>query len=219
MTGKVIKNWEREPHESIFTRIKEKIHPGPPLKQRLSNSIYRLQVIYHKLQNTITKMEQKEKMLFNKCAEAQSLGDSSRAAIYANECAEVRKMIRTLLRSQMAVEQVILRLETIRDFGDVAVQMSPVVLILQSCKSQLAGIMPEVSYELGTISETLNSLVLEAGEAVGAELDVVVSGEEAQKILKEASMIAEQKMSEKFPEIPLNQVNKLPTPNPNPDEQ
>lgn len=128
--------------------------------------------------------------------------DTARAVMYANECVEVRKMARIMLQSELAIEQTILRLETVKEFGDVAAQMAPVVSIVNAVKSQLLGVMPEVSYELSTIGETLNNMMVEVGETTGSNYDMVASGEEAQKILKEANTIAEEKMKEKFPELP-----------------
>lgn len=197
----LIKNWEGSSHEPMLQRIKGKIRPGPPLKQRLSNTLYRLQVISHNLNDSSSRLEQRAKEFFEKCADAQMAKDSDRATIYANECAEIRKMARTILRSQLAIEQVMIRLETIKDIGDVAVMMGPVVSIVQSVKNQLTGVMPQVSFELGAVGDTLNSLVVEAGEATGTGYDMVASGEEAQKILREAGAIAEQKMLEKFPDL------------------
>ena len=197
----LIKNWENNSHEPMFQRLRGKIHPGPPLKQRLSNTIYRLQTISHNLNDNSSKLEQRAKGFFEKCAEAQLAKDPERATIYANECAEIRKMARTVLRSQLAIEQVMIRMETIKDMGDVAMMMGPVVSIVQSVKNQLTGVMPQVSYELSSVGETLNSLVVEAGEATGSGYDMVTSGDEAQNILREAGAVAEQKMVEKFPEL------------------
>lgn len=201
MAEKFLKHWDRS-GEPLLSKIKDKVHRGPPLKERLSNSIYRLQVTLKKLEANNSRVEQRDNEFFKKCADAQVAGDTMRATMYANECAEIRKIARTMLHSQMAVEQVIMRLETIRDFGDVTLQMGPVVPIVQAVKGQLMRVLPDVSYELGTISETLNSMVMEVGEATGSNYDMVASGEAAQKILKEAGVIAEQKMNERFPELP-----------------
>jgi len=46
--------------------------------------------------------------------------------MYANEIAEIRKIAKVTLRSELALEQVVLRLETIQEFGDVAAMMGPV---------------------------------------------------------------------------------------------
>jgi len=40
------------------------------------------------------KLQAREKDLFGKCVSAQIEGDSEKAKMYANQCAEVRKIIR-----------------------------------------------------------------------------------------------------------------------------
>ena len=203
MTEKFLSNWDRANTEPFFTRMRERIHQGPPLKQRLSNSIYRLQIVLHRIQNSTARLEQRDKEFFEKVTQTTITKDQDRATMYANECAEVRKMAKIMLRSQLAIEQVILRIETVRDFGEVAAQMAPVVSIVHTIKNQLMGIMPEVSYELGTIGDTLNGMIIEVGEATGGSYDMIASSEESQRVLREAGTLAEQRMTEKFPDLPI----------------
>lgn len=47
-----------------------------------------------KLEAWKDKLQTREKELFGKCVSAQMEGDTERAKIYANQCAEVRKIIR-----------------------------------------------------------------------------------------------------------------------------
>ncbi|MEM3736972.1 MAG: Snf7 family protein [Candidatus Bathyarchaeia archaeon] len=200
---KFVKDWDIVKKESILDKIGERIHNRPPLKERLSNSIYRIKVIQSKLEQFSNRLESKNRELFEHCTTAISEADEGRAAIYANECAEVRKIAKVVLRSQLALEQVGLRLETIREFGDVAAEMSPLTHVIQSLKGHLAGIIPEVSYELGVIGDTLNGLVVEAGEATGSGFDFEASSSEAQKILHDANVVAEQRMKDHFPALPV----------------
>jgi len=209
LSHNIVKDWERGSKEPLFTRIAEKIRPGAPLKERVAMSIYRLKVQQNRLEGASMRMQQHDRELFNKCIAAQMAKDSARAAMYANECAEVRKMAKITLRCQLALEQAALRLETVQEFGDIAVMMGPVAGVVRAIKSQVAGVMPEVSYELGEIGETLNGMVLEVGEATGQTYGVETSNEEAQRILNEANAIAEQRMKERFPELPSTA---LPTP-------
>jgi division protein CdvB (Snf7/Vps24/ESCRT-III family) len=111
-------------------------------------------------------------------------------------------MCQTILRSQFAIEQVTLRLETVEEFGDIAVEMNPISGVTSSIRGSLAGVVPEVSYTLGDIGNTLNDLVMEAGGATTTSWNVTASGEEANQILSDASAIAEQKMKERFPTLP-----------------
>ena len=78
----------------------------------------------------------------------------------------------------------------------------PAAAIIRAVKDRLVGIIPAVSTHLGAISETLDSLVLEVGETMGQSWISTVSGEEADNILAEAAIIAEQKVKEGFPELP-----------------
>ncbi|MFH1328351.1 MAG: Snf7 family protein [Candidatus Bathyarchaeota archaeon] len=203
MNSKFLKEWDKVDKESILGKIGGKIHHQPPLRERLSNSSYRIQVIHSKLERLNNKMEQKNSELFEKCTKAVAERDQDRATMYANECAQVKKMAKIVLRSQLALEQVGLRLDTVKEFGDVASEMGPLANVVHSLKGHLTGVMPEVSYELGVIGDTLNGLVLESGEASGSTWDVEASGQEATRILQDANSVAEQRMKDRFPDIPV----------------
>ncbi|MEM2905631.1 MAG: Snf7 family protein [Candidatus Bathyarchaeia archaeon] len=172
-----------------------------PLKKRIDYAAYRLRVQKSRLEGASMRMAQHDRELFEKCVSAQTRKDSQRAAMYANECAEVRKMAKVVLRGELALEQVLLRLETVEEFGDFAASMKPVIGVVHSLRSQLAGVIPEVSYELGEISEDLGKIVMDIGESTGRTWEIEPSGE-AQKILDDAGALAEQRMKEKFPELP-----------------
>jgi len=148
------------------------------------------------------RMQQHDRDIFTKCVDAQMAHDAARAAMYANECAEVRKMAKVTLQCQLALEQVSLRLETIEEFGDLAQMMGPVAHVVHSIKSQISGIIPEVGFELGEIGELLGNFIAEAGETVEPSFAADLSTGEAQRILSEANAIAEQHMKERFPDLP-----------------
>ncbi len=128
--------------------------------------------------------------------------DAARAAMYANECAQIRKMAKVTLQCQLALEQAALRLETVREFGQVASMMTPVAAVVRSVQGQITGVIPEVGFELGEIGEMLNSVVYEVGEASSANYEPQTASEEAQRILTEANTLAEHRMQQRFPDLP-----------------
>jgi len=201
LVHKMIKNWEREPKEPLREKISGIFGRRTPLKEKIAICIYRLKTQKAKIADSSARMQRRDRD-YDKCVAAQMAKDSARAAIYANECAEVRKMAKITLRCELALEQITLRLETVEQFGDLAAMMRPVVGVVQAIKNQIQGVMPQVSYELGAIGETLNGIVIEVGEATGSGYDISTSSREAQKILTEANAIAEQRMKERFPELP-----------------
>ena len=181
MSFKSMKNWDREQKTPLFSNLAGRVHRQEPLKERINQVIYKLKVNQNRLEGANLKTQQHDKALFDKCVQAQVSKDSARATMYANEISEIRKMAKVTLRSELALEQVVLRLETIEEFGDVASLMGPVAGVVRSIKDQITGVIPQVGYELGEISETLNGVVLEVGEA---------------------NTIAETRMRERFPELP-----------------
>ena len=197
-----IKTWTRSESRSTFSKFVDSMKKQPPLRERISYTIYMLKVQKGRLDQDYQKMQGHYNKLFRKCTTAVLAQDTMRANIYANECAEVRKMCHMILRSQFAIEQVTLRLETVEEFGDIAVDMNPISGVISSIRGSLAGVVPEVSYTLGDIGNTLNDLVMEAGGATTTSWNVTTSGEEANQILSDASAIADQKMKERFPTLP-----------------
>jgi len=205
---RVIDGWERRSEESILEKIQGIFSRKAPSKDRIAICIYRLKAQQSKIASLVARLEQRDKEFFAKCVAAQTTKDTARAAMYANECAEVRKMARMTLRCEFAIEQTILRLETVEELGDIAVIMGPAASVVQSIGKQVQGAMPQVSFELGMIAETLNDVALGVGEASTPGYDITVSGEQAQTILTEASTLAEQRMRERFPELPTTAVGR-----------
>jgi len=198
-----VSSWNRKETTSLSGSIAQTIRKDP-LKEKITKTIYNLSTIQHRLEDSHLRTEQKHKTLFNKCVQAQETKNSQVAVMYANECAQVRKIAQTLVTSKLALEQVVLRLETVRDFGDIAAEIMPAASVVRTIKGRLAGVIPEVSMQLGSISQTLDSMVLEAGEATGQTWNAMASGDDAERILSEASTIAEQKVREGFPDMPAS---------------
>jgi division protein CdvB (Snf7/Vps24/ESCRT-III family) len=198
---KFAKKWERQLKEPAASRIKSAIFPDSPLKRKIDLARMRLKMQVDKLDQVSARMMERDKGLFNKVVDAFAKHDMDRATLYANELAELRKMSKIILFSKLSLEKVLLRLETIRDVGDLVVAMAPVIGVVRAVKSSLAGILPDAERELGELADVLGGLVSDMGELTGYSPTMEAS-EEAQKILEEAMTIAEQRMREKLPEIP-----------------
>ncbi len=102
----------------------------------------------------------------------------------------------------MSLEQVQLRLSTIHDLGDAMVAIGPAMGTMKSLQGSLGKFMPEADSELNSMTETLNGLMVDSisGDSFNMESDA--SSEETNKILQEASAVAEQQIGEKFPTVP-----------------
>lgn len=188
---------------SIIKRFEEKLHSTTPLKERIEHAKFRLQAQYEKLEQTCTRLKQRDKDLFQKCVAAQLSNDIAHSRIYANECAEIRKIAKVVLGSQLALERVILRLETVADFGTIYAEIAPVIGIVKETRSKIVGIVPQVASELDEVNTILGDLTSETGEVSASELSTETTDADAKKILEETGLIAEEKLRDHFEELPL----------------
>ena len=186
------------------TQIKSITHSAPqPLREIAAKSILTLRVQQNKLEQAGYRLRERDKILFESCMGALKRNNKEKAAICANEIAEIRKLIKFLYNVQLAIERVVLRLETIRELSEIVVDLKPALKLLQDVSHDLFQVLPDVSNELNnvnsTISETLYATKLTADESVIPVGRKTPGGEE---ILKEVSSFIEQKLNENLPEPP-----------------
>ena len=186
---------------SLTDKIREAIKPTP-IKRRIQIATYKLRTQTNRLEKTIGQMESRDRVLHDKCVKALESRDTQTATLFANECVQIRKLIKTSLSSQISLEQALLRLETVEQFGNMVHSMGSVRGILTSVKGELEGKLPEISTGINDIEDSLENLTSEIGDAVDADGTYVLPSDESASILKEADLMAEQKMKERFPEIP-----------------
>lgn len=189
-------------------RIKRLFGTSESLRHRIDYAIGRVELQIHRIDNHINRYAERDKNLFEKLIQAYQRHDSLHANMLANELAEIRGHRNLLMNAKLSLENVALRLRTLSEFGNFVSSVSPVVDILESVKTRVSGILPEVGIELGYIGTKLNTLSIRMGQGNSATFDFNVSGENAEKIMEEAAMIAENQMKRKLPEIPTDETSR-----------
>jgi division protein CdvB (Snf7/Vps24/ESCRT-III family) len=203
LSERFAKKWESRREEQPFTgRIREAVKPPGPLKPRLDFAVRRIELQTQKLDQATERFSQRDKAIFARIVDAYTKHDSARANVFANELAEIRKMERLIINARLALEQIVLRLRTVSELGDVVSTLGPAVGVLRSVRTGLASVFPEAETELGEIGNLLSGIMIEAGQSQGMTLNFDTVNEDAQKILTEAATVAEQRIKEKFPELP-----------------
>jgi len=74
--------------------------------------------------------------------------------------------------------------------------------VLESVRRGVSGVLPSAERELGQVGTMLNEIIMDAGQTTGMTLNFEVANEDAKRIMNEAAMVAEQRMKERFPELP-----------------
>jgi len=203
LSERFAKKWETKRDDQPFTnRIKEAVKPPGPLKPRLDFAVRRIELQTQKLDQATERFGQRDKTIFARIVDAYTKHDSSRANVFANELAEIRKMEKLIINARLALEQIVLRLRTVSELGDVVSTLGPAVGVLRSVRAGLVSVFPEAENELGEIGNMLSGIMMEAGSGSGMTLNFDSVNEDAGKILTEAATVAEQRIKDRFPELP-----------------
>jgi division protein CdvB (Snf7/Vps24/ESCRT-III family) len=196
-------NWVKDNKQNMSERIKQNIGPQQPLKPRIELAKNKIQAQNQKLETILEKLRGKEKSLFNQVVSALQRHDAQQGKMISNEIAQVRKTTKMISQLKMALEQIQLRLESTIDLGDVMVAIGPAMGALTRVRSGLSGVMPEVDRELGEINGVFSDIMMSAGSMGNTSFAFDASGEEVDRILAEAGAVAEQRMTNSFPDVPI----------------
>jgi len=199
------KTWAQHETQSMTAKIRDAVKPQGALKPRVQNAVNKLQVQISKMDSMLTKCRERDQQLFQRIVTAMQQHDTSTSKVLSNELAEIRKVTRMLGNARMSLEQVQLRLTTIHDLGDAMVAIGPAMSTMKGLKSSLGRFMPEADSELNSMTQTLNGLMVDSlsGDPFTTETDV--ANEETEKILQEASAVAEQQIGDKLPSVPTTE--------------
>lgn len=197
--------WTKPVTPGLTERINEAIKPKGALKPRVEMAVKRLKGQISKLDNMLTKLKQRDEKIFNRIVVATQQHDTHSSKVLSNELVEVRKVSRVLGNARMALEQIELRLTTFHDLGDTVVTIMPTIGLMKSLKSSLVKFMPEADQEVNRMTEMLGGLMTDTFTGDSSFGIETATNAESEKILQEATAVAETAVSEKFPSMPIEQ--------------
>jgi len=148
---------------------------------------------------------QRDTVLFKTCETALSEKNRERAIIFANELAEIRKLTKLISQTQILIERVILRLETLKELNAAFADLKPVLRILHTVTKRLTVIMPQMAYEMERVNESINeTLAMTTISSTELDMPIDVKTPGGEEVLKEVSAFLEQKLTETLPAPPIS---------------
>jgi division protein CdvB (Snf7/Vps24/ESCRT-III family) len=209
-------NYNNRPNgETLKDKLVEAAKPQAPLKPRIEEAQMRLQIQIAKLEGMSSKMEEKDKVIFNRIVNAMQNHDSHYGKLLSGELSQIRKMIKMVNSAKLAFEQIQLRLNTMTELGDVVVTLSPAMSVIKGIQGGLKTMLPEADQSFGQISELLGGIMSGSSQMasssgmVGAGFSSISLDEEAVDIMQEASAIVEDNTRGKFPDLQLSTDNSI----------
>lgn len=199
--------WQRPPTQGVSEKLQGLVKKEKPLKPRVESTIRGLNRPISKLDSTSKQLSKKEQKLFNKIVQAKQNGNIKAAKVLATELVQMRKTGSMIGNMKLSVEKTQLRLSTVNAVGDVIVSMQPAVSTMKAVVPAMNKIMPQASAELESMGNLLGDMMPGSIDGDYSFADSEMSSQETDSILQEAAAIAETKIGDKFPTVPIGSVN------------
>lgn len=197
-------NWVKEKNiMNTSDKIREAVKTPQPLKPRIEFAKNSIQSQNQKLDTILDKLNGKEKSLFNQVVNHLQKHDVQESKVLSNELAQVRKSSKLISQLKTSLEQVHLRLDSTVDVGNVMAALGPAMGSLTNLRSGLSGVVPEVDTQLGEINGVFTDIMTSAAGIGNTSIAYDASSEDVDKILSEAGAVAEQRVNENFPDVPI----------------
>jgi len=168
---------------------------GDNVKPKIASTIKEIEVHRRELENLRSKLEQRRRTLFDTTVKAMLAKDRSKAAVYANEWAELRKVGKVVYASELALTQVVLRLESISDVGDVMSHMSSAFRVLRKVNKTVQGVVPSLDQASEEINSALTETMSEMGH-VSPSISLNIQTESGEELVEAARKLAEERAEE-----------------------
>ena len=162
------------------------------------------------LEQVSAKLKERDRVLFEMVTKAVTKKDMARAQIYANELSRVRQIKQGISQSQLAIDCIMIRLESFLDLYQVVKEMKPISKVVREVSNDVQTVMPQFA----TVIEQLNEVASEA--LLETEVDfrqptledaLSVKSQDGAEILNDVSTLIEHSLHESFPEPPILQLN------------
>jgi len=196
------KSWAKKDTPGVSGKLRAAVTTTSPLKPQIQSAVNKLQVQISKLDAMLGKQRERDAQIFQKVIFAVQRHDTIEGRALSNELAEIRKVTSMLTNARIALERVRLRLTTIHDLGDAMVEIQPILTVMKGLQTSVGKFMPEADTELNKMTQTLGGLMADSSAETTFNMGTEASNEDTDKILQEASAIAEQKIGDRFPSVP-----------------
>lgn len=184
--------------------IREAFRQKRDYKGILLETIRELGKQYSRLELSVLKLRKRNSELFNVCKLSVKKGLKGKAIIYANEIAEVRKTLSFMNYIQLALERVILRLETIKEVCPTLQELKGVFSDVENVLKLLTNLMPSISPEISKLNNVVSEILdtTEISLTMPTE-PLLLNDSSTEMIIQEASEIVKEELKNRIPEPPI----------------
>jgi division protein CdvB (Snf7/Vps24/ESCRT-III family) len=173
-----------------------------PVNELIMETTGELGKCYSRLELASSKLSKRSEDLFDACSFYMGKGNKARATIYANEIAEIRKVLSSVQQTQLSVERAILRLDTLKLVSPTLESLEGAFSDVKNALGLVTNVMPSMTPEISLLTGVVDEILAGTQFTLDEYSPVVVADESAETIMKEAADMAEQELKARIPEPP-----------------
>jgi division protein CdvB (Snf7/Vps24/ESCRT-III family) len=164
---------------------------GGDYKGRIAIALHDIEAQRKELDQLKARLAERRQKLFETTVRALQEKNKPKAAVYATEHAEVRKVCRVVEASELALTQVSLRLQSITEIGDAMLHMDTAFRSLKQISKEMQGVIPALDAASTDINSTLVETMAQMGQ-ISPNIDIDVKTENSEDLVEQAKRYAEE---------------------------
>jgi len=174
-----------------------------PINELILEATRELGKCYSRIELVYSKLEKRSQKLFEACIFYSKKGSKTRATIYANEIAEIRRILSVFEYAKLSIERTILRLDTLRTISPALEPLQETFQEVQNALSLVAKAMPSMTLEINKLNGVVNEILDDTSFSVSIPVMTGLNDQNTEAILREAASVVEEEFKAKIPEPPL----------------
>jgi len=171
----------------IFRRGKA----GGDYKGRIAVALREIEGQRKELDLLKARLAERRQNLFETTVRAYQEKNQAKAAVYATEHAEMRKVCRVIEASELALTQVSLRLQSITEIGDAMLHMDTAFRSLKQISKEMEGVLPALDAASSDINSTLIETMAQMGQ-ISPNINIDIKTENSEDLVEQAKKYAEE---------------------------
>ncbi len=183
-------------------RLAQRLFGGDDnLKRKLASAATKIEAHKREIAMLRIRLENRRQSLFEQVVHAIEERDDSRASVFAVELSEIKKVLRVVKVSELALTQIIVRIQSIRDVGDVFVNVNESFKIIKSISKSVSGVVPALENATDEVNKSLSETLAGLGN-LSPSISLDIKNESEQDIFEKVKLFSEEKTMELNDDIP-----------------
>jgi len=160
-------------------------------KSKISSAVKEIEIQRRELETLKGRLSERRQKLFESTVRSVQEKNNSKANVYANEHAEVKKTMKVVEASELALMQVSLRLQSIMEIGDAMSHMTVAFKSLKGVSKTMGEYVPALDATSATINSALTETMAQMGQ-ISPTIQVDIHNENAEDLVEQARKFADE---------------------------